>query len=113
MTDAVKGIHVSVRVRAEAIMARPRSKPYRPFYSYGAIGASRASGLVVMPSRRLSERSGAQVWGQRPGQLGGRFASMCAPTLLPVDCLAAARKGSSGAKKDIKERARCRMAGLE
>ena len=82
MTDAVKGIHVSRGVRAKAIMARPRSKTYRPVYSFEAIGASRASGLVVMPLRRLSKRPGAQVWGQIPGQLGEQWRR--SPAVRPV-----------------------------
>jgi ABC-type amino acid transport substrate-binding protein len=54
-------------------MARPRGQSHRPSYSFEAIGVSRASGLVVKSLRWPSKRPGAQVWGQKPGQLEGHW----------------------------------------
>lgn len=68
--------------------------------------------MAYLRSKSSAKRIKASV-GSKTRSAGRTLCKHTAPTLLPVDCLAAARKGSSGAKKNIKERARCRMAGLE
>ena len=60
MTDEVKGIHVSLRVCTQTIMARPRSKPYRLLYhkeTKGLAGERTTSGAAAVAKQTFQYAS--------------------------------------------------------